>query len=52
MKTVKEIMEQETKTIPVVKKITKIEKKWSDNLSKFDKVQDEKQKIWGNDNDQ
>ena len=45
MKTVKEIMDQETKSIPVVTKITKV-KKWSDNLSKFDKVEDEKQKIW------
>ena len=39
-------MEQETKTIPVVKKTTKINKKWSDKLSKFDKVEDGKQKIW------
>ena len=45
MKTVKEIMEQETKSIPVVTKITKV-KKWNDGLSKFDKVVTENTEIW------
>ena len=39
MKTVKEIMEQETKTIPVVTKITKVKKSkgFSDGLPQFGK---------------